>query len=62
LDSRDPAGRPSGLEKRQTIEANRQQVIVQCRVRFNARPTPQDIEVLRCWATVERPVIAAYVG
>ena len=50
-----------GLEKRQTIEVNRQRVIVQCRGRFNALPTPQDIEVLRRWATAERLMISGHV-
>jgi hypothetical protein len=50
------------IEKRQTIEVNRQRVIVQCRGRFNARPTPQDVEMLRRWATAERLVISGHLG
>jgi hypothetical protein len=44
-----------------SIEVNRQRVIVQCRGRFNALPTPQDMEMLRRWATAERLVISGHL-
>ncbi len=42
-----------------TVSSHR--VIVQCRGKFNARPMPQDIDMLRRWATAERLQISAHV-
>jgi hypothetical protein len=41
-------------EKRQTVEVNSHRVIVQCRGKFNALPTPQEVEMLQRWATEQR--------
>jgi hypothetical protein len=51
-----------GIEKRQTIEVNRNRAIVQCRGKFNALPAPRDIEMLRRWATAERLQVSAHLG
>lgn len=50
-----------GTEKRQTIELNRNRVIVQCRGKFNARPTPQEAEALRRWATEQRLQVSSHI-
>ena len=50
-----------GPARRQTIEVDRDGVVVQARGKSNARPGPEERDVLRRWARAAGLVVASYV-
>lgn len=51
-----------GIERRQTIEVNRNRVIVQSRRRYNVLPNEQELDILRRWAIEHGLQLSRYIG
>jgi hypothetical protein len=51
-----------GVERRQTIEVNRNRVIVQSRGKYNAVPNDQELQILKRWAEEQGLQVSRYIA